>query len=357
MSRFTTKALAGSLSAASLAALLFGLPGDESPAPDAAHRAAKAAPAAAPRCEFAAGEKAAFTLESTARDVRGDEADHLRGTLSWEVVDQLDGDRWRLRAALRDVSLTQALTLPEERVEGSLSAPFFVDVDASCRFVGFGFDPSWDGRRRRLVRAALLTHEYVAPASRRRKVWSAEQADGMGDFEASYELVPGEAGALTRVRRRKAAYDGASQAAAFGLAIAVVGSKATASFDPAAPHWLTASAGVERIQLRVQGEVAADLLQEFRLTRDDARFAPVPAMDPADADFRDAFDLEVERDALDDARTAQIPYEEALESFLARFGGTREDPSYAAARELAAWLRTHPEGPAQLAAALRGGEI
>ncbi|MCA9657413.1 MAG: HEAT repeat domain-containing protein, partial [Myxococcales bacterium] len=75
-----------------------------------------------------------------------------------------------------------------------------------------------------------------------------------------------------------------------------------------------------------------------------------------DADFRDAFDLEIVRDAVDDARTAQIPYDEALAAFLGRFDGAG-DPSFAAARDLAAWLRTHPEGAAQLAAALRSGDI
>ncbi|MEZ4454832.1 MAG: HEAT repeat domain-containing protein [Nannocystaceae bacterium] len=354
MSGFAYKAITASLVVASISAVVLGLPGSE--APRSPREAAKAAPAAAPRCRFEPGATAAFTLESTARDVRGDEEDHLRGILSWQVVDQSASDRWRLRAALSDVSHTQALTLPSERVQGPLTDPFFVDVDAACRFVGFGFDREWDARRRQLIQTTLLTHEYVVPSSTRRMAWSTRQTDGLGDFEASYAIVPGE-GPGARVERHKAAYEGAAQAAAFGLELAVVGSESAASFDHERRDWLRASSGLERVQIMVEGEVVADLLQRFRLTRDDRRYAPVPAMDPKDADFRDAFALEVERGEVVDERTAQMSYDEALEAFQGLFQGTADDPSYAAARQLAAWLKTHPEGAAALVAALRGGEI
>lgn len=81
------------------------------------------------------------------------------------------------------------------------------------------------------------------------------------------------------------------------------------------------------------------------------------AMAPGDADFRDAFAaLEVESDQPVNPQTAQMSYEEALQAFLGHFGGTG-DPSYAAARQLAAWLKTHPEAAHRLVAALRAGAI
>lgn len=352
--RTTRLALAVSFAAAAvLVVALGGLPETERRAPGRA-LSATAAPVA-PSCRFAPGETAAFRLESTVRDVRGEEEDHLRGTLSWQVVEQLSASRWRLRAALSDVSQSQTLTLPEERARGPLTDPFFVDVDASCRFVGFGFARGWDARRRQLVQTTLLTHEFVLPPAGRTRGWSATQSDGLGPFAASYAMTPATPGPALRIQRRKAAYEGQG-AAALGLSIVVVGSEATASFDREHPAWMTATSGLERVQVRVQGELAADLIQRFSLTRDDARFVAMRAVGPEDADFRNAFDLEVERGQVVDARTAQMSYEDALQAFLARFDGTG-DPSYAAARELAAWLKSHPEAAHRLVADLRADAI
>jgi hypothetical protein len=350
-------ALAVSLAAASIIGIGLGLQRKtEARAPEP--RAAAAAPAAAvaPRCQFNPGETAAFTLESTVRDVRGEEEDHLQGTLSWEVAERLSTTTWRLRAALSDVSQSQNLTLPEERAKGPLTDPFFVDVDTSCRFVGFGFARGWDARRRQLVQSTLLTHEFVLPAAGGTQRWSASQSDGLGSFEASYVSAPGARGSALRIQRRKAAYEGQARAEAVGLSVVVVGSEAIATFDLDDPRWLASTSGLERVQIRVQGEVRADLLQRFRLTRDDARFVAMRAVAPGDADFRDAFDLEVERGNGVDAQASTVSYEEALRTFLAHFGGTG-DPSYAAARELAAWLKAHPEGARRLVAALRAGAI
>lgn len=352
--RTTRQALAVSFAAAAVLVVALGvLPETERRAPGRA-LSATAAPAA-PSCRFAPGETAAFRLESTVRDVRGEEEDHLRGTLSWQVVEQLSASRWRLRAALSDVSQSQTLTLPEERAQGPLTDPFFVDVDASCRFVGFGFARDWDARRRQLVQTTLLTHEFVLPPPGRTRGWSATQSDGLGPFDASYAMTPATPGPALRIQRRKAAYEGQG-AAALGLAIVVVGSEATASFDREHPAWMTATSGLERVQVRVQGELAADLIQRFSLTRDDARFVAMRAVGPEDADFRNAFDLEVERAPIVDARTAQMSYEDAVQAFLAHFDGAG-DPSYAAARQLAAWLKSHPEAAHRLVADLRAGVI
>lgn len=342
-----------SLAAASVVAIVYGLPQATESRPTA--RAVKAAPEV-PRCRFAPGEQAAFAVESTVRDVRGEETDHLRATLSWEVTEQLSSTRWRVRAALSGVSHSQSLTLPDERVSGSLTDAFFVDVDASCRLVDLGFTPEWDARRRRLVQSTLATHEFVMPPTARSKTWSAAQADGLGSFEASYASGPGSTARELVVDRRKAAYDGQA-GAAFGVSVVVVGSEATAHFDRERPQWLTDSSGFERIQIVVQGRVEADLVQRFSLVRDDARFVTVPPLSADDADFRDPADLEIERERLVDAEQAHVSYEEALASFLGRFAGGDEDPSYAAARELAAWLKNHPEGAQLLAAALRADAI
>jgi hypothetical protein len=352
-----------SLAAVSLLAIPFGLRGARArvPARTAAAAAAPAPPAvppapAAPRCEFDIGETAAFTFESTARDVRAKEEDHFRGALSWQVVERLSATRWRMQAALSGVSHRQALTAPGERVEGPLTEPFFVDVDSSCRFVDFGYARSWDARRRQLVQSMLLTHEFVLPATPGAQRWSAAQSDGMGQFEASYELASGGQGAPLRIRRRKAAYEGQARARAVGLSVAVLSSEATATFDSDRPHWLTASSGLERVQVLVQSTVQADLVQRFRLVRDDARYVAMRAMAASDADFGDAFALEVNREQRADPGLARMSYDEALRTFLAHFNGKGE-PSYAAARQLAAWLKAHPEGARRLVAALRVGSI
>lgn len=347
-------ALAAALAAVSILGIALGpLRETEPRAP--ARAVAPTAPVA-PQCRFRPGETAAFTLESTVRDVRGEEEDHFRGALSFQVVEQLSATRWRLSAALSDVSHSQALTLPEEQTKGPLTDPFFVDMDASCRFVGFGFARDWDIRRRQLVQSMLLTHEFVLPATLGTPRWSASQSDGLGPFEASYTIASGARGSALRIQRRKAAYDGQARAEAVGLSVVVVGSEATASFDPDHPHWLTTSSGLERVQIHVQGKIQADLLQRFRLARDDSRFVAMRAMALDDADFRDAFALEVERDHRVDAQAAQMSYEEALRAFLAHFRGAG-DPSYAAARKLAAWLKAHPEAAHRLVAALRAGAI
>src|SRR5690606_37401534 len=124
----------------------------------------------------------------------------------------------------------------------------------------------------------LLTHEFVLPPTTPTRPWRVTQSDGMGPFEARYELAPGPRGPALRVERRKAAYDGQASAAALGLSIKVVSSEATASFDRDAPRWLTASSGLDRVQILVQGQVEADLLQRFHLTRDDRRFVAMRAI-------------------------------------------------------------------------------
>lgn len=350
------RVLAVSVVAGGVAAAALCLPRGPEPRASTAPAAASAAPSGPLRCGFQRGETAAFTLESTVRDVRGEDEDQLRATLSWQVDLRLADGRWRLRAALTDVTHRQALTAPDERTGGPLDAPFFVDVDASCRFVGFGFPRAWDARRRQLVQSTLLAHEFVLPPRSGARRWSASQSDGLGVFAADYAVAAGARGPALRVERRKAAYEGATGAASMGLRVNVVGSAATASFDRARPQWWTAVSGHERVQIRVQGEVAADLLQQFRLTRDDARYVAVRAMAPSEADFRDAFELPVALDRPVDAAVAQLSYDDALAAFLGEFAGA-DDPSFAAARRLAGWLKAHPEAARRLVDAVRAGTI
>lgn len=349
--------LAVSLAAVSLLGASVGLRGAKAHAPARAPSAAPAPPApVAPRCQFDLGETAAFSFESAARDLRAKDEDHFRGVLSWQVIEQPSENRWRLRAALSEVSQRQELTLPEERVTGSLTTPFFIDVDASCRFAGFGFAREWDARRRQLVQSMLLTHEFVLPAAPGARHWSAAQSDGLGPFQASYELVQGAQGASRRIRRHKAVYEGQARAQALGVSVAVLGSEASASFNGDHPRWLSHSSGSEHVQILIQDKVEADLIQRFRMTRDDSRYAAMSATPASEADFSDAFALEIEREQRVDFAVKQQSYEEALRAFLAHFNGTK-DPSYAAARQLAAWLKSHPEAAQQLVTALRGRTI
>lgn len=342
-----------SLAAGSTLAVAFSLLRAADPAPHTRNAAAPAAASAAPSCRFSPGETAAFSLESTVRDVRGPDEDHLQATLSWQVEAPLAGDRWRLRAALTDVAQRQDLTAAHERVQGPLTDPFFVDVDAACRFVGFGFPRDWDPRRRQLVQSTLLAHEFVLPDKPSARRWHTTQEDGLGAFTADYAgAVDPRAG--LRVTRSKTAYDGLSGAGALGVSIVLVAAEATASFDRT--RWLAHASGLERVQIRVQGEVEADLLQRFRLVRDDAKFVAVRGLSLADADFADAFALPVERDRPAAPEVLAMSYQDALAAFLARFGGS-DDPSYAAARALAAWLKAHPEAARDLVDAVRTGAI
>jgi hypothetical protein len=206
------------------------------------------------------------------------------------------------------------------------------------------------------VRSLLSTHEFVLPAVAGARSLRVTQSDGLGPFEASYAITSGARASALRIERHKVAYDAKPRGEAMGLSVVVVGSKATASFDLDHPDWMNATSGMERVRILVQGEVQADLLQQFRLVRDDARFVAMRAIAPADADFRDAFALQVDRDERADPALARVSYEEARRAFLAHFPGTG-DPSYAAARELSAWLAAHPEGARRLVADLRAGRI
>jgi len=202
----------------------------------------------------------------------------------------------------------------------------------------------------------LRIDEFVLPPPPGAQRWSASQSDGLGPFEASYELAPGTQGSPRRIRRHKAVYEGQARAQALGLTVAVLGSEATASFDGDHPRWLTSSAGSERVQILVQDRVEADLIQRFRLLRDDSRYAAIPAVPPDSADFGDAFALDIEREQPADPAVARLSYDDALQVFLARFSGS-QDPSYAAARQLAGYLKTHPEAARRLVAALKKGAI
>src|SRR5690606_6446548 len=122
--------------------------------------------------------------------------------------------------------------------------------------------------------------------------WTASQADGLGSFEAIYTSASGPTAGELRVDRRKPAYDEGGAGEAFGVSLVVVDAQATASFDRDRPQWLTRSSGHERVQIRVQGQVEADLLQRFSLVRDDGLFVAVPPLSTDDADFRDPSDLD-----------------------------------------------------------------
>lgn len=326
----------------------FGGSGGTATAAPHAEREGQAADTLA--CHFEPDQRGAFRLESSVHDTRAPaQEDALTGVLSWRVAETLSTTRWRLRAALSHVEHGQSLTLPEERVTGSLEAPFFIDVDASCRFVGFGFDKRWSARKRQLVQTAISTWEHVLPAAADATRWRVEQTDGMGSYEASYERLPGRG---VGVQRDKAAYKEQDTARTLGLTLQVVGARSTARFDSG---WILRAAGRERMRIETSGQLQADLVQRFSVARDDDRYSEVPPLAAADADFSDAFALAVDRSRAVDPGLVKVPFERALSDFVARF--QQGDASFAAARQLAAWLRANPDKAKLLLTTLRGDRV
>lgn len=308
----------------------------------------RAEPPAALACDFEPGARGAFRLASLVHDARAPEQqDTFTALLSWQV-DERTATSWRLRAALSQVRREQSLTLPEERVSGSLEAPFFIDVDASCRFAAFGFDAGWSARKRQLVQTLVTSWEFVLPADAHARTWRARQTDGLGPFEASYARLDGDG---VRVSRTKAAYDGESAALALGLSLRVVGSYSTARFERG---FLAGASGSERVRIEMGGALQADLVQRFSVVRDDAAFEAVPPAAQR-ADFSDAFALGVERAEPVDPSLAKEGLATAVADFLACF--QHGDATHRAAQQLAAWLRANPDGARGLLAELRAQRI
>ncbi len=349
--KFSKTSLASSVAVLPLIALAYAVFGGSGTAATAAPQIDRSSSDEAQLgCHFELDQRGAFRLESSVHDTRAPaKQDALEGVLSWQVAERVSANEWRLRAALSDVEHGQSLTLPEERVSGSLEAPFFVDVDASCRFVGFGFDKSWSPRKRQLVQTLITTWEHVLPGDPSAKHWRVEQTDGVGSYEASYQRLPGRG---VGVRRDKAAYKDRDAARTLGLTLQLLGSSSTARYESG---WILRAGGRERLRIETSGTLQADLVQNFSVVRDDERFAPVPPLSVVDADFSDAFAMVVDHTREVDPSLLKVPFEKALADFIALFN--QPDVSFAAARQLAAWLQANPTKAKLLLAALRAERI
>jgi len=129
---------------AGLVAVLVALAGGPGSSPAAPSGARDASELLA--CRFARNDTAAFAFESSATLDGGSEGDHLRGVLSWVVVDEATAERPALlRASLSSVVVEQALSEERARADELEDGPFYLRVDARCRFTELGFSPRWSG--------------------------------------------------------------------------------------------------------------------------------------------------------------------------------------------------------------------
>lgn len=314
------------------------------PSPGPAARPAPAerldSPAA---CRLQAGDTAAFRITSTLV-AEGDE-DRFEGALSFEVV-SATVDRAQVRAAFSQVVLTQALTRPAERAASPEGVPFFFEVGRDCALRDVRYAPTWDARTRMLVQTQLDNHAFALPPSPAAR-WSAAGRDGLGRYTALFRVASRAPLAITR---RKTAHVPRGDAAAYGVELRVEQAEALATFDPARPQWWRSTSGHEVVVIDVDGNAPVTLRQRFAAERDDALFAPVPALDAALADGQDPFSMPVAQ-AAPAARFSSRA--EAFDAFAAALAEGRE---HDAALLLAAWLKAHPEDVAPLAARLTAGD-
>lgn len=356
MSRRFSLAIASAALVAGLVAVLVALggsPGSTRAAPNAARDASE--PLA---CRFARNDTAAFAFESSATLDGGSAGDHLRGVLSWVVVDEATAERPALlRASLSEVVVDQALSEERARADELEDGPFYLRVDARCRFTDLGFAPRWSGASRRLVTTLLQSYEVVLAGDGDAR-WEADQRDGIGDYTAQYAMERSERGSI-RVRRTKPHYRLDREAVRMGVRVQLLGAEAEARFDPERPGWAREVTGRERVRFHVPGEGPQAFVHRFSIAREDARYAAVSdALSLRDADFSDALEADphAPSPSIDPALRA-VDHDTALASFLAYFADGRRDGVFPAARSLAAWLRAHPEGSALLFADLLEGEI
>ena len=317
---------------------------------DEAHESVSKPPASRPAaCALEVAKKAAFRFHSMVKAKGSKEGDRFSATLSWQVVEQAE-DSWLLHVGLTDVSLTQRLSLPDERVDQSLDAPFAVRIDRQCRFVELGFSSRWRPRTRQLVASLLRSFEFVWAADGAPR-WTVKQQDGLGIYEANYRGQEDRT-----VVRKKVAYRPHPMAKTFGVRVHIYGARATARLSDDG-HWLAEASGREQVQLTVGGAAPVALSQEFSLQRDDSAFWPAPSVVSA-LDWRDPYELPVQAPspAPKSAPSNVIPYGDAVVRF-AQLRGQGPASSYAASRLLADHLRARPGDALRLVEDVRAGKL
>ena len=332
-------------------------------------------PDGAPRlaCSFELGDSAAFDMVSTVDATNaGAQGERFASVLSWRVLGQSHAGAWILAANLSSTELHQNLTKPQDRLIEPIDAPFILHIDRDCRFTSFGFSPRWQPATRRLVTTMMRTFELVVASSRPAWEWESAQTDGTGTYAAAYRAKRAD-NATWQVHKRKAVYRQA-RAGAQGLGIEIELSDAgvDATFDGGG-RWFTKITGKERMRLKAQGRVLADLAQRFSIVRDDAKFSTaLPSqLDLAAFQSDDPFAVEPKADHPVDQTLASLSLTDAMERFRALYrqaktktktkaktkANTENGDAYAAALFLADWLRARPEKAAELLAAIRAGKV
>lgn len=326
-------------------------------------------PDGAPRlaCSFELGDSAAFDMVSTVDATNaGAQGERFASVLSWRVVGQSDAGAWILAANLSSTELGQNLTRPQDRLVEPIDAPFILHIDRDCRFTSLGFSPRWQPATRRLVTTMMRTFELIVASDRAAWEWQSAQTDGTGTYAAAYRARRAD-NATWQVHKRKTVYRQA-RAGAQGLGIEVELSDAgvDATFDRGG-RWFTKITGKERMRLKAQGRVLADLAQRFSIVRDDAKFSTaLPSqLDLAAFQSDDPFAIEPNADHPLDQTLASLSLTDAMERFRALYRQTKaktktktkNGDAYAAALFLADWLRARPEKAAELLAAIRAGKV
>lgn len=315
------------------------------------------------RCHFDAGDRAAFafdshvSLEDTNEAIEGgaDTADRFTGTWSWQI--ERAGEESVLRAALHDVRLDQSLSRERVDADELVRSPFFVKVDARCRFTGLGFDPTWSAASRRLVTALFDGLEVVLPEHSSAMTWQTEQHDEIGSYVGEYTATRSETEEVL-VRRRKSSYRVDEDARQLGMRVQVLGAEADARFDTHRPAWMRRVEGRELVRFVLPGRDAQAFVHRFEAHRDDTRLAALDdTLALSDADFSAVDELALSTPDAIDPELAALDRDAILARFLERFASEGRSASFGAARLLAAWLRAHPEETPALLAALRAGDL
>ncbi len=304
-------------------------------------------------CTFEQGERLAFRLNSEATANAAETttpSDRFKGVLSWQVVDAQHG---LIRAAFSSTTLVQALTPMEQRVTQSLEASFFLRVGSDCRFEEKGYARDWQPQTRRFTSSVLSTFEF---AVRDTGAWELEQTDGVGSYTAAYQVTHVPDGSIL-LSRKKLRYRQDERASGFGFQAQLVLATAEATLDRNG-RWLEQASGEERVRIKAQGAVLADLTQRFRLVRDDSAFVEPPiGDDETKVDWQDPFAMQSQTRAAPKPEVAALSFSEVMKRFETLYRKTVKGDAYAAALLLAEWLRAHPEAADMLVSQVRAGTI
>jgi len=311
-------------------------------------------------CAFKVGDQSAFTVVTDARASGAGapaEGDRFSTTWSWQVVKESPPGQWLVATGFSGTELRQVITDAALRPTEATQGVFLLQVDKDCRFIGLGMPKAWKVNTRRFVASIVRSVEMRVSSGSTGASWEFTQADGMGRFRASYNAVRGEGGAWD-VTRTKLAYRDGHGPKGIGIRPELLGGSATGSFD-ARGAWFRTLRGRERMRLKAEGRLVADLTQEFTLARDDLRFALKVPADLSDEafSFDDPFTLQVATERPLDPALRGLSLPDALARFGKLYNSNDKGDAYAAALFLSDWLRARPEMAAQLLAALRNGGI